>query len=118
MTLAGLKPKGSARMLYQLGCNRRGYYQIGPLVMESGDLFGLHRRFRVATKPHFLTVYPKALPLEGYQIASRRPIGEVRMTHRLYEDPTRNAGVRRYEAGDPLKPGSLVRNGENGGAAQ
>ena len=38
----------------------------------------------------------------GYDLASRRPIGEVRLTHRLYEDPTRIAGVRRYEAGDPL----------------
>jgi uncharacterized protein (DUF58 family) len=35
-------------------------------------------------------------------LASRRPIGEVRISHRLYEDPTRIAGVRRYEAGDPL----------------
>ena len=33
---------------------------------------------------------------------SRRPIGDVRLTHRLYEDPTRIAGVRPYEAGDPL----------------
>src|SRR5262249_30718006 len=30
------------------------------------------------------------------------PIGEIRLTHRLYEDPTRIAGVREYEAGDPL----------------
>ena len=28
--------------------HRRGYHQIGPLVLETGDLFGLHRRFRVA----------------------------------------------------------------------
>ena len=83
-------------------CNRRGYYQIGPLVLETGDLFGLHRRYRVATEPHFLLVYPEVVPLEGYDIASRRPIGEIRLQHRLYEDPTRIAGVRRYEAGDPL----------------
>jgi uncharacterized protein (DUF58 family) len=38
----------------------------------------------------------------GYDIASRRPIGDVRLSHRLYEDPTRIAGVRPYEAGDPL----------------
>ncbi len=31
----------------QLECLQRGYFQIGPLVLESGDLFGLHRRFRV-----------------------------------------------------------------------
>ena len=43
-------------LTYQLKCNRRGYYQLGPLVIETGDLFGLHRRFRVATEPNFLLV--------------------------------------------------------------
>ena len=36
--------------------------------------------------------------MEGFDIASRRPIGEVRMSHRLFEDPTRIAGVRAYQA--------------------
>jgi uncharacterized protein (DUF58 family) len=71
-------------------------------MVETGDLFGLHRRYRVLTSPHFLLVYPNVVPLEGFELASRRPIGEVRISHRLYEDPTRIAGVRRYETGDPL----------------
>jgi uncharacterized repeat protein (TIGR01451 family) len=100
--LAMLKGRGRHTLLYQLKCNRRGYHQIGPLVVETGDLFGLHRRYRVLTAPHFLLVYPEVVPLEGYELASRRPIGELRISHRLYEDPTRIAGVRRYEAGDPL----------------
>jgi uncharacterized protein (DUF58 family) len=87
---------------YKLRCDMRGYYQIGPLVMESGDLFGLHRRYRVDAEPHFLLVYPKTVPLQGYDLASRRPIGDIRLTHRLYEDPTRIAGVRPYQIGDPL----------------
>jgi uncharacterized protein (DUF58 family) len=87
---------------YNLRCDMRGYYQIGPLVMESGDLFGLHRRYRVDADPHFLVVYPKVVPLLGYDLASRRPIGDVRLSHRLYEDPTRIAGVRPYGIGDPL----------------
>ncbi len=99
MMIWGRKRK---RLLYQLTCNRRGYYQLGPLVVETGDLFGLHRRFRVATQPHFLLVYPRVIPLQGFDIASRRPIGEVRMAYRLYEDPTRIAGVRLYEPGDSL----------------
>jgi len=37
-----------------------------------------------------------------YDIASCRPIGEVVMTHRLFEDPTRIAGVRKYQNGDSL----------------
>jgi uncharacterized protein (DUF58 family) len=56
----------------------------------------------VVTEPHFLLVYPEVKPLEGYELASRRPLGEVRISHRLYEDPTRIAGVRPYQSGDPL----------------
>jgi uncharacterized repeat protein (TIGR01451 family) len=93
---------GEATVKYKLKLRFRGYYQIGPLVMESGDLFGLHRRFRVDAEPHYLLVYPPVVPLEGYDLASRRPIGEVRLTHRLYEDPTRISGVREYQSGDPL----------------
>jgi uncharacterized protein (DUF58 family) len=42
------------------------------------------------------------IPLAGYEVSSKRPIGEVRMSFRLYEDPTRISGVRAYEPGDPL----------------
>jgi uncharacterized protein (DUF58 family) len=97
-----LRPGGEAVLRYQLECLRRGYYQIGPLVIENGDLFGLHRRYRVETQPGYLLVYPRQVQLAGYELASRRPIGDVRLTHRLYEDPTRIAGVRAYQPGDPL----------------
>lgn len=100
--LTTIGPRGERRLMYQLRCNRRGYFQVGPLVMETGDLFGLHRRYRVAARPEFLLVLPAVVPLEGYEIVSRRPIGEVRMTHRLYEDPTRIAGIREYQTGDSL----------------
>jgi uncharacterized repeat protein (TIGR01451 family) len=102
LKLAMLAPAGHKTVFYQLRPRLRGYYQIGPLVLETGDLFGLHRRFRMVTAPHFLLVYPKVIPLQGYDVASRQPIGEVRLAHRLYEDPTRIAGVREYQAGDPL----------------
>jgi uncharacterized repeat protein (TIGR01451 family) len=97
-----MRSHGRAEIPYHLEFKMRGYYQVGPLVLESGDLFGLHRRYRVETEPHFILVYPRIVPVPGYDLASRRPIGEVRLSHRLYEDPTRIAGVRAYEAGDPL----------------
>ncbi len=102
LQIAMLRPGATLEMKYRIECRMRGYFQIGPVTLESGDLFGLHRRFRVLTEPTFLLVYPRIVPLLGYDIASRRPIGDVRLTHRLYEDPTRIAGVRAYEAGDPL----------------
>ncbi len=97
-----LWPRQKRIFHYQLQCERRGYFQIGPLLLESGDLFGLFRKFRLADQPTYLLVYPHIVPLMSYDVASRRPIGEVVMTHRLYEDPTRIAGVRDYQAGDAL----------------
>ena len=90
------------RMSYRMKCNRRGYFQIGPTIAETGDMFGFNRRYRVLSEPKYLLVYPKIIPLAGYDIASKRPIGEVVMTNRLFEDPTRIAGVRDYQLGDPL----------------
>jgi uncharacterized protein (DUF58 family) len=87
---------------YQVTFRQRGYYQLGPLLLETGDVFGLHRRFRIAGEPHFALVLPKVLPLQGYNLASRRPMGEIRVVHRLFEDPTRLAGVRPYQQGDSL----------------
>ncbi|MEN6493690.1 MAG: DUF58 domain-containing protein [Thermoguttaceae bacterium] len=102
LQLVMLRGRSEKTIFYQLHCDERGYFQLGPLVVETGDVFGLHRHYRVGTSPHFLLVYPQVVPLEGYEIASRRPLGEVRMSYRLYEDPTRIAGVRQYMAGDPL----------------
>ena len=102
LAVAMLGPHGRKTLNYQLHFAMRGYYQVGPMVLETGDLFGLHRRFRIVTEPVYILVYPKVIPLPGYDIASRRPIGEIRLTHRLFEDPTRIAGVRAYQPGDPL----------------
>ena len=100
--LTMLKANESKKLRYHFKCNRRGFYQLGPTVLETGDLFGLHRRFQIRSEPQYLTVYPKVLPIDGYDLSSRRPIGEIKMTHRLFEDPTRIAGVRAYQEGDPL----------------
>lgn len=100
--LTQLKPLGRESLSYQVTFLMRGYYQVGPLLMETGDLFGLHRRFRVTADPRYVMVLPRVLPLQGYNLASRRPIGEIRLAHRLFEDPTRIAAIRPYQQGDPL----------------
>lgn len=102
LLVGALAPGSTKTLRYQVHFEMRGYYQIGPAVLETGDLFGLHRRWRVGSEPHFVLVYPRLMPLEGYDLASRRPLGEIRLTHRLFEDPTRIAGVRYYQAGDSL----------------
>lgn len=102
LRLAMLKPGGVVKLAYSIECKRRGFFQIGPVVVESGDIFGFHRKFLIEAPPGFLMVMPKAFSLRGYEIASRRPVGEIKLAHKLFEDPTRIAGVREYRAGDAL----------------
>jgi uncharacterized protein (DUF58 family) len=84
-------------------CLERGFHQIGPVVLESGDLFGTAPADSAYSPTRNLSWYTRhVVPLTGYDIVSRRPIGDVRMTHKLFEDPTRIAGVREYQYGDPL----------------
>ncbi|TWU45761.1 hypothetical protein Q31b_09370 [Novipirellula aureliae] len=88
---------------YEMQLNRRGYFQIGPTVLETGDLMGLYRRYRVGTDPQYITVLPNIIPLAAYEIGSRRPIGEIKMRANVMDDPTRLRGIRRWQPGDPMR---------------
>lgn len=98
-----LAPGETQRIAYEVRCQRRGYFQIGPAVVETGDLVGLYRRYRVTTVPQFVTVLPNVQPLLGYDVGSRRPIGEIRMRDNVMDDPTRLRGIRRWQPGDPMR---------------
>ena len=100
--LTSLRGGETKKLLYKVTALRRGYFQLGPVVMETGDFLGLYRRFRVASEPMYILVLPKVIPLLGYNIASRRPVGEVRVTYRMFEDPTLMAGSRTQERAKPL----------------
>ena len=101
--VAALKGGRSKSIRYRVVFEMRGYYPLGPVVLETGDVFGLHRRHKVLGEPVYVMVYPKVIPLPKYDFASERPIGEIRLQNRLFEDPTRTAGVRKYVLGDPLQ---------------
>lgn len=95
---------GQTRQLrYRLFCHRRGYFQIGPTVLETGDLMGLSRRYRIGAAPQYMLVYPRTVPLDGYDIASPRPVGEIRIRSAVLQDPTRIRGIRKWQIGDPLR---------------
>jgi uncharacterized protein (DUF58 family) len=101
--VANLRGGQTKTIKYRAIFETRGYYPLGPVVLETGDVFGLHRRHKVLGEPVYVMVYPKVIPLPKYDFASERPIGEIRLQNRLFEDPTRTAGVRKYVLGDPLQ---------------
>jgi len=100
--LAVLMPGRSITLRYTLTCPRRGYHRIGPLLMESGDLFGLQKRFRTGEQQHYVSVLPTVAYIDTFNIGARRPQGPVKISNRVYEDPTRISGLREYVRGDPM----------------
>lgn len=91
-----------ALMTYHVRVLRRGYFQLGPTVIETGDLLGLHRNYRIVSQPQFVLVLPKLITLQGLNVTSRRPMGDLHVRDRAMEDPTQMVGIREYRAGDSL----------------
>ena len=100
--LLAFSPKKTTLYRYALETQRRGYYQLGPTLLETGDLLGLHRSFRIANQPDYITVLPKLVLLEGFEVSSRRPMGDLKVEDRVLEDPTLLSGLREYRSGDPM----------------
>jgi uncharacterized protein (DUF58 family) len=84
-------------------CRQRGYYHFGPTRLRSGDIFGLFPAQLDVQRPDYLTVLPRLVDLPDLGLPTERPFGEARSGSRLFEDPSRIAGVRDYRHGDPLK---------------
>lgn len=98
-----LGPYGRERLTYTLRADKRGYYVIGPLYLRSGDLLGLADDTENAGRPDRLIVYPKIIPFTKVPLPSRSPLGTLRHTQPIFEDPTRVRGKRDYAAGDPYR---------------
>ena len=94
-----LRGRTTHEVHYTVRSNRRGYYRLGPLQVQAGDLFGFSQR-NWLFPPDFLTVYPRIIPLERLRLPSRLPFGTVASKQRLFEDPARPQGIRAYRTGD------------------
>jgi uncharacterized protein (DUF58 family) len=88
------------RFAYTLECRRRGYYTVGPLTLEGGDLLGLVRATHRQVAADVLIVYPQVLPLEQLNLPTHSPQAVLPARSPLFHDPARVTGVREYEHGD------------------
>lgn len=82
---------------------KRGYYKIGPVTYESGDIFTLFTREREHKDIETLVVYPQIWPLEELGLPPKEPFGEVKVRHSLFSDPIRTRGVRDYRPEDRFR---------------
>lgn len=98
-----LRGRGVFSFRYTLHGARRGYYELGPVLLRSGDLFGLTHIERRAALGDAITVFPRVVPITHARLPSRRPAGRVRARQRVLEDPTQVVGIRPYQHGDGLR---------------
>jgi uncharacterized protein (DUF58 family) len=102
-TLVSLQPREQRRFTYELRCWQRGWFQVGPLTVSLGDVFGISQRERQFAAGAHLTVYPKILALDELGFPSKSPFGHLRTRQPLYDDPSRVIGIREYQNGDSLR---------------
>jgi len=91
------------RWRHQFQCVRRGFFQLGPVTFQSGDIFGFFPRTDVSWVTDHIAVLPRRLSLTDIGLPSLRPFGESRSGSPIFEDQSRIIGIRDYRAGDPLK---------------
>jgi uncharacterized protein (DUF58 family) len=95
-----LKSKEEQRFTYTLTCYKRGYYTLGPLSLQTGDVLGVAPDLSCRSQGEYLIVYPRVTPLDKLGLPTHSPLAQLPAPTPLFEDPTRVVGVRPYIAGD------------------
>jgi uncharacterized protein (DUF58 family) len=88
---------------YPIQFKSRGIHEVGPVNLESGDLFGLYSTQAQIEEMDTLTVFPELLPLKALNLPTDDPFGDLRSRRRLFEDPTSPTGVRPYQPEDEFR---------------
>ena len=98
--VATLTPHERYQFHYTLSCRQRGYYLIGPMTMQTGDLLGITNGAQVKVAPEHIIIYPQVVPLQQLGLPTHSPQVALPARSPLFEDPTRVRGVRDYQRGD------------------
>lgn len=95
--------RSEGQIQYTLRTHKRGCYAIGPARVTAGDLLGLVKEQHKDLPPSSITVYPRIYPLDQLGLPMQAPLGNLRHTNPIFEDPSQSIGKRDYQPGDPLR---------------
>jgi uncharacterized protein (DUF58 family) len=97
ITLGG---RASYQLQYTLLARQRGYYLVGPLLLQSGDLLGFKRQLTSSFESDYLIIYPKIIPIAQLGLPTHSPQVTLPTPVPLFQDPARITGVQPYHPGD------------------
>lgn len=81
----------------------RGFYHIGPVTYQSGDIFTLFTLSQEHKHVDTLVVYPQIWPLEELGLPAKEPFGELKVSRSLFTDPIKTQGIRDYQPQDRFR---------------
>lgn len=79
---------------------QRGFYSLGPVTYESGDIFTLFTVERQHQYLDTLVIYPQIWPLEELGLPAKEPFGDIKVHRSLFTDPIKTQGIRDYQPED------------------
>ena len=85
-----------------IDARRRGAFTFGPVRLTVSDLFERGTNSEERGLPGELLVRPRTVPVRAPRAAAA-PLGLARTRASLFTDPSRFAGVRPYQPGDPMR---------------
>jgi uncharacterized protein (DUF58 family) len=88
---------------FQVQCTIRGYHPYGPAYLTTGDAFGFFSQAATQMQIQHLIIYPRIYTVAELRLPTKYPFGTARAFNSLYQDPMRAAGIRPWEAGDPMR---------------
>jgi uncharacterized protein (DUF58 family) len=95
-----MKGQTEKRFRYTLSCHKRGYYTIGPLRWNTGDLIGVVPQLSAYIETQYIIIYPRIVSLEKLGLPTHSPLASIPAPAPLFVDPTRILGIRNYQIGD------------------
>ena len=101
--VATIGSKESVNLVYELRAKHRGFYQVGPVKISTGDLLGIFPEETRQGKAEYFCVFPRILSFASMQLNSRSPLGTLKAIEPIFEDPNRPIGKRNYIPGDSLR---------------
>ncbi|MDY6873896.1 MAG: DUF58 domain-containing protein [Chloroflexota bacterium] len=95
--------RASHQIDYDLRAFKRGYFELGPTSISTGDPLGMVKPAQQNFPSTLLTIYPQIVGLSELGLPSRSPFGTIQRQNPIFEDPTRLMGKRAFQSGDSVR---------------
>lgn len=99
----GVENSRLTRWVFTAHCTRRGFFQVGPWEVTTGDPFGLFRLVLSFPTVDEVTIHPPIHTELTVRLPAGRRSGGVRGREKALRAAVNVAGVREYQVNDPLR---------------